>query len=174
MKRVIITLLAAIMVAGIGQIHAEKIEDRYVMRPIQGGLLYFILPYELPSLQKEKAVELDVTYITGFDSVRVNMSVYTDMPLATDSIVFRTTQSFRISDFETFFIDKENKKYVHRYSCRFPYRYWQEMYADSEPFCLEVYSSSGTLFYGFSSNKWKKEQQWMTQVMLLIERNNSK
>lgn len=163
--------MLALLIGGVPNAIAEKLEDRYIVQPVQGGLLYFILPYEVPGQQKNPPVELDVTYITGQDSVRVNMTVLHDVVLTADSIVFATKNAFTVTDFETFFIDRRGKKYMHRYSCRFPYVYWQRMYAESHPFCLQVHAKEGLLKYRFSSGKWERERIWMGQVLQLINRN---
>lgn len=159
------------MTACIVSSYAEKLEDRYVIQPMQAGLLYFILPYEVPSVQKKQAAEIDVTYVTGQDSVRVNMSIVHELPLQTDSIVFKTKDGFAVTDFETFFINKTGKKYMHRYSCRFPYRYWQRMYGADAPFLLQIHAKERVLQYGFGTGKWEKEQAWMGQILQLADRN---
>lgn len=164
-------MIVCMLLIGMANTIAEKLEDRYIMQPTQGGLLYFILPYEVPGQQKNPPVELDVTYITGQDSVRVNMTVLHDVLLETDSIVFDTKSAFTITGFETFFINKKGKKYMHRYSCCFPYAYWQRMYAERQPFQLQIHAKEEVLTYGFAAGKWEKEQIWMQQILQLISRN---
>lgn len=168
MKRVFTGILLSFVC--LTHIYAEKIEDKYIIRPIKGGLLYFILPYELPSLQKEPAAELDVTYITGQDSIRLNMTFVCDTALSVEHITFNAQNSITISDFETFFIDRSGKKYIHRYSCRIPYESFKNIYAGHKPFRLQIHAKERVLEYGFTG-KWEKEQTWMLQILQLTERN---
>lgn len=153
---------------------AEKLEDRYVTRLLPDGLLFFIVPYELPNLQKEYAAELDVTYIIQQDSITLNMSVLTANIIQTDSIQFVGKSKKTITDFETFFIDKSGKKFIHRYSCRLPYSYFEELYYADIPFQMNIYADKGQVHYGYSAKSWQKERTWMQQIMLIIKRNQQK
>lgn len=168
MRKIILCILAICTTIGL---KAEKLEDHYVVRTLPDALLYFVLPYEVPSLQKTPAAEIDITYPTNQDSLRVNMSIYTDKPLKVDSIVFITETSMRTTDFETFFIDKNGKNYIHRYSCFFPYSLWQKMYTCDKPFRLCIYAEQQKFEYGYSQQKWNKENLWMQRILLLINRN---
>lgn len=73
MKKTILTL--ALTVSAL-MLFAGKIEDRYVTQQLSDGMLFFIKPYELPSMQKLPAAQLDVTYGVQFDTLTLNMSIY--------------------------------------------------------------------------------------------------
>ena len=58
------------------------------MKTIENGQLYFVVPYDIPSLTaKTKALSADITYLTTSDSVTMNISVWSANELLTDSIV---------------------------------------------------------------------------------------
>ena len=66
---------------------AVKIEERYVMKAIEEGQIYYISPYEISSqTNKIKPLMADVTYLTYSDSVTMNISVWTPQELLADSL----------------------------------------------------------------------------------------
>lgn len=168
MKKIFLLFLISLYSFGIC---AEKLEDRYVSRLVSEGLLFFIVPYELPAVQKNKAAEIDITYLIQGDSITLNMSIFTSDIIHADSIQFASTSVKTITQFETFFIDKVGKKFVQRYSCRLPYTYLEEIYRADEPFRMTIYTDEEQLCYGYAAKKWPKEKTWMRQIMLIIRRN---
>lgn len=168
MKKTILTL--ALTVSAL-MLFAGKIEDRYVTQQLSDGMLFFIKPYELPSMQKLPAAQLDVTYGVQFDTLTLNMSVYYPEILAIDSIHFVSRQTLPIRNIETFFIDKSKKNYIHRYSIHFPYSELEKMYRADTPFKMILFTDKGQLAYGYSLSGWLKEADWMRQIMFLIRHN---
>ncbi len=169
MKRCLILLA---FIASCFTIYAEKLTNRYISRVVSDGMLYFIGPFELPNQQKEQAIEVDITYVTKRDSLTLNMSIYTSVILQTDSIKFVSNTPHTITDFALFFIDKKGKKFIHRYSCKLPYSYWEELYTAHNPFMLEVYANNGQILqYAYSAKNWSKERTWMQQIMQIIKYN---
>lgn len=157
----------------IGMLYADKLADRYTVRPVQDGLLYFIKPYELPSLQRKiDAALIDVTYLVTWDSVTLNMSIVLPEVIGADSIVFTSDQSMTFAQFETFFIDSNKKnQFVHRYSCKVPYLYIKTLYNNEKPYRMTIYSKGRSFSYGFASRSWDKERKMMSQIFMLIDRN---
>lgn len=165
-----IALLVCLL--SIGMTHAEKLSDRYTVRPVQDGLLYFIKPYEIPSQERKiDAASMDITYLVTWDSVTLNMSIYLPEVIGADSIVFTSEQSMTLTKFETFFIDSEKKKFVHRYSCRIPYTYIRSLYNNEKPYRMTIYSKGQSFAYGFPAKSWDKERKTMGQLFMLIDRN---
>ena len=151
---------------------AEKLEDRYVMKTIDSGQLYFVVPYDIPSLTaKTKALSADITYLTISDSVTMNLSVWSADELMTDSIVLTGTNQIVIRDFKTFFIEKDKKLWLHRYSLRYPLTSLVNLYANTNPFTIDVCFGSQCITYGYAPKQWKKEQEWMNQILHIIVTN---
>lgn len=151
---------------------ALKIEERYIMKPHREGQLYFILPYNIPAENKNiKDLSVDITYLTNSDSVTMNISVWSENELKTDSIVLLGQRNISINDFDTFFIEKDGRKWLHRYSLRISWENLVDLYAIQNPFILNIYSESQNIRYTYSSKAWKSEQGWMNQILYLIARN---
>ena len=169
MKRSLILLA---FIASCFTIYAEKLTSKYVSRLVSDGMLYFIGPFELPNQQKGQPVEMDITYITKSDSLTFNMSIYTSVIIQTDSIKFVSNTPKTITDFTLFFIDKKGKNFIHRYSCKLPYSYFEELYTEANPFVVEVYTDKGqVLQYAYNAKKWSKECSWMQQIIQIIKSN---
>ena len=167
--RRLIYAVAAILIP-VSYVSAEKLEDRYVVKTISEGQLYFIRPYKVTSSQKLPAAECDITYLLGNDSLTFNFSIYLPEAITADSIVIGKGRH-AVTDFETFYINHKNKKYVHRYSCRLSYQDFCSLYKDASPFCLSVHENSRHYNYSYKANSWKKEGMWMRQILFIIERN---
>lgn len=151
---------------------AENIDEKYVMKPTKNGQLYFILPFEVPtSTPKCKPLSVDITYLSSNDSVVMNVSVLSANELKTDSIVIIGGIRILLSNFETFYIEKEGKLWHHRYSLHFLYCELSNLYASREPFLFRVYSGNQQIEYAFSMKKWEKERGWMKQILHIIDSN---
>ena len=151
---------------------AVKLEDRYVMKAIEDGQIFFIAPYEISSQTgKIKPLMADVTYVTTNDSVTMNMSVWTPQELLADSLILRSGKQVYCRDFETFFVERDGKLWIHRYSIRFPLESLNAIYASSAPFTLTVYAQDQTVEYGYTAKAWPKEQDWMNQILHIIASN---
>lgn len=151
---------------------ALNIEERYVMKPIDGGQIYFILPYQIPSEQvKMKDLSVDITYLTNLDSVTMNISVYTENELNVDSIMFIGNEKISICDFQTFFIEKEGRVWLHRYSLRIPWKILNDLYSTQDSFSLCICAREDIIRYAYPSKAWKTEQEWMNQILYIIARN---
>ena len=153
-------------------IFAEKLEDRYVMKMADGWQLYYICEQEIPALERKiKPMTADFTYPTYSDSITMNISVFASDILATDSIVLAGKNRKVIRDFKTFFIEKENKLWTHRYNMRFPFENAVQLYNDPSPYTLTVYAQGKVISYSFSPKAWQKEKDVMQQIFRIIYTN---
>lgn len=169
MKKYLLLILSLYILSSL---QASDLADRYIMKVIENGQLYFILPYNIPSKSaKEKALSVDITYLTTSDSTTINMSVWTKNELAIDSIVFVGRENWRIEDFSIFFIEKDGKLWLHRYSLRFPFCQLVQLYKEPDPFVLCFYAKGDVLQYSCSLRSWSKEQLWMNQILHTIMSN---
>lgn len=169
MKKLLRLLLALSFCA---PLFAVKIEDRYVMKAFEGGQIYFIVPYEIPAADaKDKPLLADVTYLTNADSVTMNISVRTPDELLADSVAIFAGERLPIPDYETFFIERDGKLWLHRYSLRYPLDTFKHIYTRPEPFTLCIYTHARTLRYAVTDKAWPKEQEWMNQILHIIDTN---
>ncbi len=168
MKRLLLLLVSFATILA----PARAKDERYIMKTFENGQVYFILPYDIPALTaKTKPLSVDITYLTNSDSVTMNMSVWTAEELSTDSIVFVTDVPFRVSDFQTLFIEQNGKLWMHRYSVRYPLRNLKRIYTASSPFVINIYAGEQIVQYGFANKAWVKQQEWMNNVLHIIDTN---
>lgn len=154
------------------KIFAVRIDDRYVMKPIEGGQIYFILPYEIPTKNTGiKNLSVDVTYLTHTDSVTMNISVWSDTELQVDSMTFMGSERLSICTFQTFFIEKDGKFWSHRYSLPLSWDNLERLYSASDPFLFSIHDAQRTIQYAYSSKQWKTESEWMNQILHIVNRN---
>lgn len=152
--------------------YGAKIEDRYIMRPFEDGQLYFIVPFEIPAESaKTKEIAVDITYLTQSDSVTMNISVWNAKELMTDSIVFIGQKRITVRDFQTFFIEQDNKLWLHRYSLKIPLSDLAILYSGTTPYKICFYNNAVCLKFGYSDKQWEKERNWMNQIIHTITTN---
>lgn len=144
------------------------------MRSSSNDLLYFVLPFDLKSLEHEKSAKLDMTYITSRDYVQVNMSLYARTVQTIDSVKFLSTTAFLADSVHSFFVEMEKSKWHHRFGFRLDFAVVQKLYATETPYTLCVYAGSQTFRYAFPASKWKREQKTMLSLFQMMEYNRKK
>lgn len=159
------------VLVSIASIAKSDLSGKYVMRLRSNDQLYFILPNDIESLDKNKNLNFDITYATSEQDVTINMSIFTKQGLTIDSIAFVSTKDVVIKDFKTFYIEKDNAWWCHRISCKLPFEYLKQMYLSSESYKIVVYDDLKVLTYAFPVKKWKSEHSWMNRLLLLITQN---
>ncbi len=170
MKRLLLYLLLLFSLP----IGAKDISDYYVMRPRTNDLLYFILPIEITSTERNiEAAAFDITYITSEENATINMTIYADESLQTDSIIFFGRGVRYVSkQLDTFYVEKEKKKgWAHRYSCKVPFADIQQLYTSSMPWQLIVCAKEKNFTYAQGKRVWKEEQKRMTEILTIIQVN---
>lgn len=150
---------------------AKKIEDRYIVKTLQSGLLFFIEPFEIPACSKGDAGLFDITYIIQQDTAIINMSLFLPQMISADSIVFTGLEHMSICAFETFYIDTYKGKFKHRYSCKVPYSMLCRLYRSDQPYMVSIYEKTRVFHYGYKTKDWPKERNWMNQILLIIDKN---
>lgn len=169
MKKIVFFLLFAFV--SITSFAKSNLSDKYVMRLRANDLLYFILPNEIESLDKNKSLKFDITYVTSEQDVTINMSIFTKQELVINSIGFASDKNLLIKDFKTFYVEKEDNWWCHRISCRVPFDYLKQMYLSANSYKIEIYDNQKVLTYTFSGKTWKNEQLWMNKLLALITQN---
>lgn len=169
MKKIVLLILS---ICCFGAAYGIKLEDRYIMRPLDKGHLYFIVPFDIPGHNmRMKEMSADITYLTQNDSVTLNMSIWTATELVTDSIVWDGKKRIVVRDFQTFFIERDNKLWLHRYSIKLHLSDLILLYSAIEPYKIILYDHSASVSYGYSIKQWNKEQQWMNDILHIIISN---
>ncbi len=169
MKRLLLYLLLWSSVPMI----AKDISDYYVMYRTD-NLLCFILPIEIANAERSREpATFDITYITSEADATINMTVYAEEALRTDSIIFLGREVRHVNkQFETFYIEKEKKKgWAHRYSCKVPFEAVQQLYASPMAWQLEVYAKGKVLVYAQGERVWREEQKRMKEILNMIRIN---
>lgn len=162
----ILSLLSFAYVSAVG------LDDRYVVKTIDNGQLYFIMPFDIPALApKTTSLSADITYLTTNDYVTMNVSVWSKDEWVADSIILLEGGNRLDISYQTFFVEMEGKQWLHRYSLRYPLDILIHMYSCSDPYVLCFYTNGRQIQYSFSARSWQKEQKWMNPILHMILRN---
>ena len=101
MRKIVLLLFAFVSITSFAK---SDLSDKYVMRLRANDLLYFILPNEIESVDKNKSLKFDITYATSEQDVTINMSIFTKQELIIDSIGLASNKNLLIKDFKIFYI----------------------------------------------------------------------
>ncbi len=153
---------------------AKDISEYYTMRTRTHDRLFFILPIEITNIERNiEPAKFDVTYVTTEEDATINITIYTDKAVKTDSIIFQGSGVHYISkQFETFYIEREkNKGWAHRYSCRIPFVDILHLYESPMAWKLCVYAKGQVFEYSQEKRMWKKEQKRMKEILATVQLN---
>lgn len=171
MKRI---LLFAFLLQTLCLSAQNNLSKRYVMRPRADGLLYFVLPFDLPGISRGKAANLDITYVTSYTQCNVNMSLWTPEPLRVDSVVFSSGRPYRADSLTLLFVEKSKANWWHRLSFKVDFDTLSALYETTMPYRLSVYAEGKVFQYAFPSRKWPAECRWMSEWLRLIAYNRDR
>lgn len=99
------------------------------------------------------------------------MTIWNETELQTDSIVLIGRSRISISDFQTFYIEKDKKLWAHRYSLHYRFTELTELYRAPSPFVFCIYAQGTEIRYSYSPKAWEKESVWMNQILHIISTN---
>lgn len=173
MKRI---SLICLLFASLAATAKENLSDFYIVQPRENDKLFFVLPIEISEVSKKgKNATFDITHLTSSPTSTVNLSIYAQQHLDADSIVFSNSkEKIAVTDFKTFFIERDKQVWKHRYSCSVPFAKFYNLYKDSKPWKMTVYYAGGQLVYQQTSSVWERERVRMSEILYMIQLNSVK
>lgn len=147
----------------------NKLSEKYVMRPRENDIIYFILPFEVPCAERYDNASMDVTYITSESKLTVNMSIKTPYILQIDSMSICSGIHYPVENLVVLFLEKEKRQWLHRISFRLDYDVWKKLYQAKQPYDILVYTSGHMFQYAFPEKRWLAECMWMSELFKMIE-----
>lgn len=170
MKKRFLLLTACVLAFSV--VWADKLSNHYVMQYREDSKLFFFMPINIPCEQKSVPhANMDVTYFTNQDTATVNMTIRFSSIISAQKIAFVSGENeFAITEFETFYVEREKKNWEHRYSCRVPYEQVRTMFLSQSSFELIVESPEVILKYRMNAQGWKKHV-FLAQIVYMIEMN---
>lgn len=104
MKKNIFILLVLCIMGGLCRIFAED----YILKPIEGGNLFFVTPFEIPSLNKGIVpLKVDITALTFEDSVDWRTTLSVRHEISIDSIYIEAMHDTIIVPVYKIYVEKE-------------------------------------------------------------------
>lgn len=158
---------------------SQNLDDFYVSSPHQDGTLYFVYPQKMAvsdSSQQDcvSALLYDCTYLNSKDSVVLLCSVFTKEIFKPDSVFIKATGCEIGEKVEVLYYEPyKRKNWVCRIRCKICYRDWSYLYNLPQPYSLELKSidDSKKISYIDSYKKWKKQREYFTKLIHLIDLN---
>ena len=145
-------------------------QGRYSLRLMDEGNMVFFYPCKLASLQKGRSLVYDMNYITGRDSVVVNMTfsapcsdVETVKLMAGDSL-------YETTDFTVFYREREKKNIASRIHILCPKDIYEAFFRSDKPLVVEVTTKSCSVSrFSYKPSTWKKERAIVHEAIELAK-----
>ena len=167
MRNLFLSLLFCLLTC---QLFAQKTEDMYVMRLSQEGSLFFIRPNTLNGTINKANLQFDITHLNSTDTASIKMTTYENTLLNIDSVALLAGDSRYVCNAVIpIYKEKENKSWVHRSDCAFPYRAVKEIMISEEAPTVMVYTDKGTSSYTLAASKWKNLRTHMLEIFMIID-----
>jgi len=155
--------------------NAQKISKFYTSSMQDDGILYFIEPKQEFKNKKEHCKFIyDLTYLTVNDSISLNFTYSDNLIREIDSIVFIQEKIRLSSKAEKIFIETNKNVWKHRYSGRFSFNDFNEIFKQDKQALVLVYFQNKTIQLEINNKKWKKTSTIISKIFSLIKANRKK
>lgn len=166
----LLTLLALICHSAA---YAQNLSKRFVSKPTENGMLYFIKPQEMPlkgsSQLVTKPMLYDITLRSKNDSVAFCLTIYTKEPVELQTVQVNTHDGMITSQpLEKIYVGIEKKHFKGRYRFYTTKQQIESMYGSATPF--EVDFGKGIIFSN-AKGKWAKESNAYKTILQLASMN---
>ena len=149
---------------------SSNAQGRYSYRLMDEGTMIFFYPCKLVPSGKESSLVYDMNYITGRDSVTINMT-YTasqsdvkSVRLKTESIEYETT------NVEVFYREKKKKNIATRLHIICPKEVYEKLFHSESPLSVEVITTHDEVSrFSYKPSKWRKEKASVQEAILLAK-----
>ncbi len=169
MKKNIFILLVLCIMGGLCRIFAED----YILKPIEGGNLFFVTPFEIPSLNKGFVpLKVDITALTFEDSVdwRTTLSVRHEVSI--DSIYIEAMHDTIIVPVYKIYVEKEKKQWRYRFQFTTTRTQVNALYKSDVPFVLSYrLLGKSVVNYAIKNKTWPKHKRRIGEMLYMMELN---
>lgn len=173
MKR--LSLLAVVLLLGL-QAVAQDMKKFYMQNLHPDGLLYFVLPQEMPEVKDARKVCLkplsyDYTYLDARDSVTLLMTVTTNEVFGPDTLRLAGLSQEKAFPVEQIYCDLVKKGWECRVGCQLSYADWEEMYRNARPFVLSLSGNGICARFACKPDDWEKLRACFVRLQDVIRLN---
>lgn len=151
----------------------QKNSDKYLVRKVDGGLLYFVKPFSALRAENSGRVEFDMTYLNVKDSITLNF-YFINKKLENIKVLAFVTEADTLLKVPVslLFADKLKKNFRFRGNTSFLYSKWLQILNQSKTVKLVLISDSNSP-YLFRFNNWEKYRQFWLELASLISINKN-
>lgn len=169
MKRIICSFLLLLYVC---VIYAEKIA--YLTQAIGSEWLYFIKPYAVPSVQqKAKSSIIDITYITGQDSIDLRMTILLEDKIQPQVLAVVCENDTIQYSCDMLYVEREKKWWKYRIQSRIPYQVLENMYTGDRSYVIYVMDTVKNRFaYLHNGRQWLNLRSQFMEIIYLLNANS--
>ena len=165
--------IITLMLVFTGNSNAQNISKYYTSSLQQSGTLYFILPQSgFRNNEIRSELTYDITYLTAMDNTVLNFSYYDKLSRDIDSIAF-VGDEIRITsiDIKKIFVEPKKGRWHYRYSSNFLFRDLANLFNQSPPPKLFLYTKQGIVELNIKKKNWGKTTSVNKTIFTMIKHN---
>ncbi len=169
MKKDIFILFVLYIIGGFSRIFAED----YILKPVEGGNLFFITPFEIPSLNKGVVpLKVDITTLTFEDSVDWRTTLSIQHEICIDSMYIESEYGTIAVPVYRIYVEKEKKQWKYRFEFTTTRAQVHTLYKSDVPFVLSYrLQGKSVVDYAIKNKMWPKHKQRIGEMLYMMDLN---
>ena len=149
-------------------------KERYRVRTLPQGNMYFFMPYKLKANSGNK-LQYDMTLLSYRDSVTINMTLTSPMGRVKSIQLQAGDVNYSTTQYELFFQERNGSRFDTRVHIDCPGQIYTRLFASPEPLTIELTMESGRQYsFTYKPKKWQEESRYVSEVMEMIAYSNSR
>jgi len=153
-------------------VSAEKAENMYLMRNTELGNLFFIFENSFYSVDDKIPLLFDMTHLCSCDTISIKMTIHNPTLVDVDSVALSWSEgTYIIPSPIVIYKEKDNKYWVNRCDCVFPYSFVAQAFANEACPIFTIYTTSGIKQYKLPEKKWSKMSSNFREIFMTIQSN---
>ena len=166
-RKLVLLLLMLCCVAAFGV-------ERYDVRVLPLGKMYFFMPYKLKGKAGNK-LQYDMTLLTYRDSVTINMTLTSPLGRVKSITLSSSDAHYTTSQYELFFQERNGSRFNTRVHIDCPAQVYKKLFESIEPITIELTMEDGKQYaFTYKAKKWKEESAYVLEVLEMIAYSNSR
>ena len=166
-RKLILLLLMACSLAVFGG-------ERYDVRVLPLGKMYFFMPYKLKGKAGSK-LQYDMTLLTYRDSTTINMTLTSPQGRVKSIALSSPDASFSTTQYELFFQERSGSRFNTRVHIDCPNDVYKRLFESQQPLTIELTMEDGKHYaFTYKAKQWQRETVYVSEVLEMIAYSNSR
>ena len=144
--------------------------ERYSVRYLEQGVMYFFMPCKLKSTVSGTKLQYDMTLLSSRDSVSINMTLTSRQGRVKAVRLSAGDASYVTSRCELYFQERAGSRFNTRVHIDCPVGTYRQLFAAGTPLGIELTMEDGSAYsFTYKAKTWREEQTFVSEVLESID-----